>query len=150
MTINCLISNWSIMFLKLGYVFPRLGITLLLLISVFNTASCMGQDLLVIRKNIPLDSIRLSDPSIIADTESEMYYMTGTGGKLWKSKNLQLWEGPYNVVKINPKSWMGPEPMIWAAELHYYQERYYYFATFTNKAVKIYRQTNQRLMVPFG
>lgn len=137
MTINCLISNWSIMFLKLGYVFPRLGITLLLLISVFNTASCMGQDLLVIRKNIPLDSIRLSDPSIIVDTESEMYYMTGTGGKLWKSKNLQLWEGPYNVVKINPKSWMGPEPMIWAAELHYYQERYYYFATFTNKAVKI-------------
>ncbi len=32
---------------------------------------------------------------------------------------------------------MGRNPMIWAAELHTYKGKYYYFATFTNRAVKI-------------
>tara|TARA_R100001369_G_scaffold75367_1_gene104244 strand:+ start:4388 stop:5416 length:1029 start_codon:yes stop_codon:yes gene_type:complete len=116
---------------------PVFSIAFAVLISSINVTTCQAQENLTFRKNIPLDSIRLSDPSIIADKNSDMYYMTGSGGMLWKSKNLQLWEGPYNVVKTNPRSWMGPEPMIWAAELHSYQERYYYFATFTNKAVKI-------------
>ena len=91
----------------------------------------------VVRENIPLDSIRLSDPFILADKNTSMYYMTGTGGRLWKSKNLKKWTGPFNVVKIDSSSWMGKKPMIWAAELHYYKGKYYYFATFTNKNVKI-------------
>lgn len=89
------------------------------------------------RKNVPLDSIVLSDPCILADKKTNMYYMTGTGGMLWKSKDLRLWEGPYHVAKTDPSSWMGPKPMIWAAELHAYKDKYYYFATFTNQAVKI-------------
>ncbi|WMI65697.1 glycoside hydrolase family 43 protein [Aestuariibaculum sp. YM273] len=89
------------------------------------------------RFQIPLDSIRLSDPAILADKASQTYYMTGTGGLLWKSKNLKFWEGPYHVAKTNPSSWMGPNPMIWAAELHQYNNKYYYFATFTNRDVKI-------------
>ncbi|MDT0689995.1 glycoside hydrolase family 43 protein [Salegentibacter sp. F188] len=80
-----------------------------------------------------LDSIRLSDPFILADKATAMYYMTGTGGKLWKSKDLEKWSGPYDVVKTDPESWMGPDPMIWAAELHEYKGKYYYFATFTNR-----------------
>jgi hypothetical protein len=56
---------------------------------------------------------------------------------LWKSKDLKSWEGPYQVTKTDPASWMGPDPMIWAAELHAYQGKYYYFATFTNKNIKI-------------
>lgn len=90
-----------------------------------------------IRKNVPLDSIQLSDPYILADSKTNMYYMTGTGGLLWKSKNLKSWDGPYAVVETNPNSWMGPKPMIWAAEIHPYKNKYYYFATFTNQAVKI-------------
>jgi beta-xylosidase len=66
-----------------------------------------------------------------------MYYMTGTGGLLWKSPDLKMWTGPYNVVEIDTASWMGPHPMIWAAELHHYKGKYYYFATFTNEAIKI-------------
>ncbi|QJD98418.1 family 43 glycosylhydrolase [Mucilaginibacter robiniae] len=92
---------------------------------------------LVVKENIPLDSIRLSDPFIIADKATNMYYMTGTGGLLWKSKDLKLWTGPYRVAKPDPNSWMGKNPMIWAAELHEYQGKYYYFATFTNRDVKI-------------
>ncbi len=90
-----------------------------------------------VRKNIPLDSIVLSDPFILADPKTNMYYMTGTRGMLWKSKDLKLWDGPYKVTKINPDSWMGPNPMIWAAEIHSFKNKYYYFATFTNRAVNI-------------
>ncbi len=88
-------------------------------------------------KNIPLDSIRLSDPCILADSVTHTYYMTGTGGMLWKSKDLKYWDGPFQVAQTDPQSWMGPHPMIWAAELHAYKGRFYYFATFTNRAVKI-------------
>lgn len=90
-----------------------------------------------LRTNVPLDSIVLSDPAILADRPTNTYYMTGTGGLLWKSKNLRLWDGPYKVTQTDPASWMGPNPMIWAAELHAYKNKYYYFATFTNRAVKI-------------
>lgn len=88
-------------------------------------------------QTVPLDSIRLSDPCILPDSASGMYYMTGTGGKLWKSRDLRLWEGPADVVQVDTTSWMGPHPMIWAAELHHYGDKYYYFATFTNRAVTI-------------
>ena len=79
-----------------------------------------------IKKGIPMDSILLSDPCILADQQTSMYYMTGTGGMLWKSKDLKLWEGPYAIAQTDPHSWMGPKPMIWAAELHPYQNKYYY------------------------
>jgi len=91
----------------------------------------------VIRKGIPLDSIVLSDPFILADTKTKMYFMTGTGGKLWKSKDMRSWDGPYDIAKTDPASWMGPKPMIWAGEIHPFKNKYYYFATFTNREVKI-------------
>lgn len=90
-----------------------------------------------VKKDIPLDSIRLSDPSILADKDTKTYYMTGTGGLLWKSKDLKLWTGPFKVAETDPDSWMGPNPMIWAAELHQYKDKYYYFGTFTNRDVYI-------------
>ena len=89
------------------------------------------------RTGIPMDSIILSDPCILADRKTSMYYMTGTGGLLWKSKDLALWEGPYKVAETDPASWMGNRPQIWAAELHEYNGKYYYFATFTNDALPI-------------
>jgi hypothetical protein len=90
-----------------------------------------------IRENVPLDSIRLSDPAILADAGTSTYYMTGTGGMLWKSADLKKWTGPFQVAQTDPASWMGRNPMIWAAELHAYKGKYYYFATFTNRSVKI-------------
>jgi beta-xylosidase len=104
--------------------------------TIFTTAFAQEREQRI-KENIPLDSIRLSDPCILADKNTTMYYMTGTGGKLWKSKNLKSWSGPYTVAKTDPESWMGKNPMIWAAELHAYKGKYYYFATFTNRDVKI-------------
>lgn len=54
-----------------------------------------------------------------------------------ESKDLARWEGPYRVAETDPDSWMGSKPEIWAAELHEYNGKYYYFATFTNNAIKI-------------
>ena len=113
---------------------------LLLLLFFISHASLSGAQSNRSRRvleNIPLDSINLSDPFILADQKTNMYYMTGTGGLLWKSKDLKYWNGPYNVVKTDSNSWMGPKPMIWAAEIHAYKGKYYYFATFTNRAVII-------------
>lgn len=90
-----------------------------------------------VSQQIPLDSIQMSDPCILADKATHTYYMTGTGGMMWTSKDLKYWEGPKKVAEIDPQSWMGPKPAIWAAELHQYQGKYYYFATFTNPAVII-------------
>ena len=89
------------------------------------------------REGVPTDSIRLSDPFILADSATHTYYMTGTGGLMWTSKNLKTWDGPRNVVEIDTTSWMGRHPQIWAAELHQYKGKYYYFATFTNNAITI-------------
>jgi hypothetical protein len=90
-----------------------------------------------VRTDIPLDSIVLSDPFIFADEESHTYYMTGTGGFVWKSPDLKKWTGPFWVVEPDTNSWMGKRPMIWAAEMHKYNGKYYYFATFTNRDVVI-------------
>ena len=92
---------------------------------------------MTVRENVPTDSIQLSDPFVLADEATRTYYMTGTGGLMWKSRDLERWSGPYRVTETDPESWMGPNPMIWAAELHQYEGKYYYFATFTNQKVII-------------
>lgn len=112
--------------------------TLTVLIIVLSFTSFFAQSPTPqFKENVPLDSILLSDPFILADNKTRTYYMTGTGGLLWKSKDLRKWSGPNKIIKIDTNSWMGPNPMIWAAELHYYKNKYYYFATFTNRSVKI-------------
>ena len=106
--------------------------------SIVHQPAIAQRDNMRVRKNVPLDSIRLSDPAILADQKTKMYYMTGTGGMIWRSTDLKLWEGPFRVTEFEADSWMGARPMIWAAELHQTGTGwYYYFATFTNQAVKI-------------
>ena len=83
-----------------------------------------AEELNGIRRHVPLDSILLSDPAILADNKTQMYYMTGTGGKLWKSKDLKYWDGPYSVIEISFQSWMGKNPEVWAAELHEFDGKY--------------------------
>ena len=88
-------------------------------------------------RKVELKDISMSDPYILADPQTKMYYMTGTGGRLWKSADLKTWEGPYAVAETDPTSWMGERPAIWAAEIHYYEGKYYFFGTFTNDNIII-------------
>lgn len=110
---------------------------MLMLVASFTEAVAQNRVRNAVRTGVPTDSIRLSDPFILADEATKTYYMTGTGGMMWKSKDLKRWDGPYNVIEVNPDSWMGARPMVWAAELYKYKDKYYYFATFTNRNVKI-------------
>ena len=114
----------------------KIILSLALLLFGFDTISAQTKHQ-GFRESVPLDSIVLSDPAILADKASQTYYMTGTGGLLCKSKDLKSWSGPYDVVKHDTSSWMGKRPDIWAAELHQYKGKYYYFATFTNYAIRI-------------
>jgi hypothetical protein len=84
---------------------------LLTMLFLSGTLAVHGQGRDALR-TVPLDSIRLSDPAILADSATHQYYMTGTGGRLWKSRALRLWPGPYDVVDLDAASWMGPRPMI--------------------------------------
>lgn len=86
---------------------------------------------------VPTDSIWLSDPFVLADSATRTYYMTGTGGMLFTSKDLKMWTQPQAVAITDSGSWMGSNPQIWAAELHQHDGRCYYFATFTNPAIEI-------------
>lgn len=111
--------------------------------TIDNTAMPMRYEIDYVRvyqrddMGMPRDSIILSDPCILADPDTKLYYMTGTGGRLYISRDLNLWRGPYRVAETDPDSWMGRRPQIWAAELHKYNGKYYYFATFTNNDIKI-------------
>ena len=89
---------------------------LFVLPTMLQDMTVLGQRNMRVRKDVPLDSIRLSDPAILADQKTKMYYMTGTGGMMWRSIDLKLWEGPMRVTEFEADSWMGPRPMIWAAE----------------------------------
>lgn len=81
------------------------------------------------------DSLQLSDPFILADEETQMYYLVGSGGSLWKSTNLKMWTGPYQYITVDTTSWIGTAPRIWAPELHKYKDKYYCFVTFTNPKI---------------
>ena len=81
------------------------------------------------------DSLQLSDPFILADEETQMYYLVGSGGSLWKSTNLKMWTGPYQYITVDTTSWIGTAPRIWAPELHKYKGKYYCFVTFTNPKI---------------
>ena len=85
----------------------KIGLFLLLGFSLSWLVSACQERQQERRKEVPLDSIVLSDPCILADRKTAMYYMTGTGGMLWKSKDLKLWEGPFHVAKTDSGSWMG-------------------------------------------
>jgi len=112
-------------------------VSLLLLCMIFTLQLLSAQNRNAYKTNVILDSIRLSDPAILADRKTNMYYMTGTGGMMWRSKDLKFWDGPIKVVEHDKSSWMGENPMIWAAELHEYKGKYYYFATFTNREMMV-------------
>lgn len=81
--------------------------------------------------------INLSDPFIMADAKTKKYYMTGTGGGLWSSPDLETWTYLGFPIQTDGAAWMGASPQVWAAELHCIDGRYYNFATFTNGSVTI-------------
>lgn len=86
-------------------------------------------------RTLPFDSLVMSDPFILADKATHLYYIVSSGGAMWKSKDLEQWTGPYAYLKADTASWIGRHPWIWAPQLHKYNGKYYCFVTFTNPDV---------------
>ena len=108
---------------------PRTNRLLLILISIAVYQTAHAQSL--------RSDISLSDPFVMADEATHKYYMTGTGGKLWVSDDLEVWTNPTTMVSTPSTSWMGASPEIWASELHCVDGKYYNISTFTNKSITI-------------
>jgi len=86
---------------------------------------------------VSLESIRLRDPCILADTASKTYYLIGSGGRsVWAytSTDLATWQGPRTIFTPSQDIW-GDIPVvgIWAPEMHKYQGKYYLFLTFNTQ-----------------
>ena len=72
----------------------------------------------------------MSDPYIYPDEKSHTYYLTGTGGTLYKSKDLKMWTGPYPIIDLSG-TWMNGL-FVAAAEIHHIGNKYYYAGTWSD------------------
>ena len=94
-----------------------------------------------------IKDLSMSDPFIYPDPETKTYWLTSTGGALYKSKDLQQWEGPYNVIDLSG-TWMQGN-FVAAAEIHKFNGKYYYAGTWNNHGVCI-EQVPRRYNVPLN
>ena len=81
-------------------------------------------------KTVSLDEISMSDPFIFPDKTTQTYYLTGTGGRLYKSKDLKMWTGPYSIIDLTG-TWMDGN-FVAAAEIHQFGDKYYLAGTWND------------------
>lgn len=53
-------------------------------------------------RKVDFNSLTMSDPFILADPVTKTYYMTGSGGAVWKSSDLKTWEGLTRLPNPTP------------------------------------------------
>ena len=85
-----------------------------------------------------LSELRVRDPFILADPDTRTYYLCTSlypseerqrpGVGLYTSSDLVAWQGPFAIFDTPDDFWA--QGIIWAPELHRYQDRYYLFLTF--------------------
>lgn len=84
-------------------------------------------------REVAVDTMELANPFVMYERKANMYYMVGDGGCMWTSADLRVWNGPYNVLKIGDEVWYGRECAISSPEIHKYNGRYYYLASFGSR-----------------
>ncbi|MEN6383586.1 MAG: glycoside hydrolase family 43 protein [Phycisphaerales bacterium] len=86
--------------------------------------------------------IHIRDPFIVPVYDEKIYYMYGTtdrdcwdapgvGFDVYKSTNLEDWDGPYPAFRPPFDFWA--EKNFWAPEVYQYDNKYYMFASFFAK-----------------
>lgn len=85
-----------------------------------------------------LSEINLRDPFILNDGDTYYLYGTRVGGTpgfdVYKSFDLEEWTQPKPVFEMKNTFWATED--FWAPEVHFYQGRYYMFATFKSEQKK--------------
>lgn len=82
-------------------------------------------------RTIPFSQLSMSDPFIYPDPQTKTYYLTSSGGRMWKSKDLNTWEGPYDIADLSG-TWCQDAGFAAAAEIHKIGKYYYYAATYSD------------------
>lgn len=98
-------------------------------------------------RTVSLKELSMSDPFIYPDPETKTYWLTSTGGSLYKSTDLEMWTGPYNVIDLSG-TWMQGN-FVAAAEIHKFGDKFYYAGTWNNHGVCI-EQVPRRYNVPLN
>ncbi|MDO8970973.1 MAG: family 43 glycosylhydrolase, partial [Saprospiraceae bacterium] len=92
---------------------------------------------------LSLADIRVRDPFILADRESQTYYLYAQGGnralnddadlgvEVYSSRDLVQWSEPKTVFERPKGFWGGPA--IWAPEVHKLDGVYYMFTSFNGR-----------------
>ncbi|MEC3878009.1 glycoside hydrolase family 43 protein [Parapedobacter sp. 10938] len=99
---------------------------------------CMAASAQHATETIHISDLHIRDPYIIADKETQTYFLyksapvgsaetRRSGVVVFKSKDLENWEGPYTVFTTPDDNWI--TGAIWAPEVHQYKGKYYLFAT---------------------
>jgi hypothetical protein len=86
-------------------------------------------------RTVSLDEISISDPYVYADRNTNTYHLTGTGGLLYKSKDLRMWTGPYSIIDLSG-IWMDGL-FVAAAEIHSIGGKFYYAGTWSDHGALI-------------
>ena len=100
-----------------------------------------------------LDEFRAHDPFILADANSQTYYLytsiasgalprSQAGVVAYTSKDLTTWYGPNVVFEVPGDGWANPAHGAWAPEVHLYKGKYYLFVTLHNRD-KVYTEPPQ-------
>ena len=84
---------------------------------------------------VSFDDLSMSDPFIFPDEKSRTYLLTGTGGRLYKSKDLKMWTGPYSIIDLTG-TWMDGL-FVAAGEIHHIGNKYYYAGTWSDHSTLI-------------
>ncbi len=97
-------------------------------------------------KTVHFNDLSMSDPFIYAEPSNKTYYLTSSGGRLYKSTDLVMWTGPYNVIDIKGL-WLEKAGFAAAAEIHKIGDYYYYAGTWSDHSDLI-QQVPRRYNVP--
>ncbi len=95
------------------------------------------------RTGLKLSGIYADAPSILADSDSRTYYLYTTtppgetagqrGVLAYRSRDLQMWDGPRLVFTVPEGSWADAAAGVVSAKVQLYRGRYYLLATLRNK-----------------
>lgn len=97
-------------------------------------------------RTVHFNDLSMSDPFIYPDPETKTYYLTSSGGRMYKSKDLVMWEGPYNIIDLSG-TWCEKAGFAAAAEIHKIGNYYYYAGTWSDHSDLI-QQVPRRYNVP--
>lgn len=132
------------------------NVSFLALLPITVVVMCFGMAPAVCEDRLPsattvsqrqLPDMPLHDPFILPYGPNKTYYlytsnlerMTGikrAGTMAYKSRDLQHWQGPFNVFQVPDGIWADSNEAAWAPEVHEYKGRYYLLTTLHNSGKK--------------